>query len=273
MQLHNITGTPQQLFGKDLLHQRKLWRKSGERIILLMDANEHVLTGKFNQAITRTGLDLEEFTHKYWGAHQPYTHINGKIPIDGGYKSPEIEVLNVCMLPFLESPGDHCAFTIDISTRSLLGKFQYKVCRPVSRRLITSQQGSVNEYNRIVNVQFSQHQIVERLDAIDKTTMYGRFPSPDYLHAMIIKLYRQMTEIRIHAEKRCRKIMRPDSNYSLTIQMWYDQIQAYLQLIQLKEGKAKNRGNAIRFAVRTKIQNPDKLTMEELRDGLHYCRI
>ena len=160
MQLHNITGTPQQLFDKDRLHQCKLWRKSSERILLLMDANEHVLTSKFNQAITRVGLDLEEFTHKCWGVHQSYTHINGKIPINGGYKSPEIEVLNVCMLPFLDSPGDHRAFVIDISTRSLLSEFRYKVCRPVSRRLITSQQGLVNEYNRIVNNQFSQHQIV-----------------------------------------------------------------------------------------------------------------
>ena len=120
-----------------------------------MDANKHVLTGKFNRAITRAGLDLEEFTHKCWGAHQPYIHISRKIPINGGYKSPEIEVPNVCMLPFLDSPGDHRAFIIDISTRSLLGKFRYKVCRPVSRRLITSQQGPVNEYNRIVNDQFS----------------------------------------------------------------------------------------------------------------------
>ena len=160
MQLHNIMETPQQLFDKDLLHQCKLWHKSGERIILLMDPNEHVLTSKFNWAITCTGLDLEEFTHTCWGAHQPYTHINGRIPIDGGYKSPEIEVLGVCMLPFLDSPGDHHAFIIDISTRSLLSEFRYKVCRPVSRRLITSQQGLVNEYNRFVNNQFSQHQIV-----------------------------------------------------------------------------------------------------------------
>ena len=111
------------------------------------------------------------------------------------------------MLPFLDSPGDHCAFIIDISTRSLLGKFWYKVCRPVSRRLITSQQGPVNEYNRTVDDQFSQHQIVKRLDAINKMTRYCGFPSPNFLRAMIIKLYRQMTEIRIHAEKRCRKIM------------------------------------------------------------------
>ena len=123
MQLHNIMRTPHQLFDKDLLHQCKLWCKSGERIILLMDANEHVLTGKFNRAITRTGLNLEEFTHKCWGAHQPHTHINRKIPINGGYKSPEIEVLNVCMLPFLDSPGDHCAFIIDISTRPFLASF------------------------------------------------------------------------------------------------------------------------------------------------------
>jgi hypothetical protein len=133
MQLHNIKESPQQLFDKDLLHQCKIWHKSGERIILLMDANEHVLDRKFNRALTRTGSDLEEFTHKCWGAYQPYIHINRSIPINGGYVLPEIEVLNVCMLPFLDSPGDHRAFIIDISTRLLLGEFCYKVCRPISR--------------------------------------------------------------------------------------------------------------------------------------------
>jgi hypothetical protein len=273
MQLHNISGTPQQLFDKDLLQQCKRWRQSGKRIILLMDANEHVLTGRFNRGISRVGLDLEEFTHKCWGAQPPYTHINGSIPIDGGYKSPEIEVLHVCLLPFLDSPGDHRAFIINISTRLLLGEYRYKVCRPVSRRLIMSQQGSVDEYNRIVREQFDRHRIPECLDAVDKMTRYCGLPTPNFLRAMIIKLYRQMTEIRVHAEKKCRKILRPDCDYSPTIQMWYDRIHAYLQLIRLKEGKAKNSGNILRFATRTNIQTPDKLTMEELKDGLRYCRI
>jgi hypothetical protein len=90
---------------------------------------------------------------------------------------------------------------------------------------------------------------------------------------MIIKLYRQVTEIRVHAEKKCRKILRPNSNNSPTLQMWYDRIHAYLQLIQTKEGKTKNVGSIIRFAVRTNTQDPDKLTMEELKDGLRYCQI
>jgi len=90
---------------------------------------------------------------------------------------------------------------------------------------------------------------------------------------MIIKLYKQMTEIRIHAEKKCRKIFQPDSDYSPTVQMWYNRIHVYLQLIRLKEGNAKNVGNIICFAIRTNIQSPKKLTMEELKDGLRYCQI
>jgi hypothetical protein len=35
MQLHNLKGSPQQLFNKDLLHQCKLWCKSGKKVMLL----------------------------------------------------------------------------------------------------------------------------------------------------------------------------------------------------------------------------------------------
>jgi hypothetical protein len=163
MQLHNLKGSPQQLFDKDLLHQCKLWHKSGERIVLLMDANKHVLNGKFHKALTSAGLNMDEFTHKCWGPNKPYMHINGSTPINDGYKLSELEVMNICMLPFLDSPGNHQAFIIDISTRSLLGKFCYKICRPVSCRLITSQQSLVDEYNRIVWEQFAWHRIVEVL--------------------------------------------------------------------------------------------------------------
>ncbi len=90
---------------------------------------------------------------------------------------------------------------------------------------------------------------------------------------MIIKLYKQMTEIRVHAEKKCRKILRPESGYSPTIQMWYNRIHAYLQLIRMKEGNAKNIGNILQFAQRQHIEHPDQLTMEELKDGLQLAHI
>jgi hypothetical protein len=88
---------------------------------------------------------------------------------------------------------------------------------------------------------------------------------------MVIKLYKQMTEIRIHAKKHCRKILRPDSNFSPTIQMWYDRVHAYLQLIRTKEGMTNNPRNILRFAQRQHIDNPAELTMEELQDGLQFA--
>ena len=104
-------------------------------------------------------------------------------------------------------------------------------------------------------------------------TRYCGYPSPGWLRAMIIKLYRQMTEIRVNAKKKCRKILRPESNYSPTIQMWYDRIHTYLQLIRLQEGKAKNVCNILRFARLQYIPSPEQLTMEELKDGLQLARI
>jgi hypothetical protein len=219
-----------------------------------MDVNDHPLNSKFYQWLQQEPTNLEEFTHKCWGPTLPYMHISGSSPIDGGYKSPEIEIANQGMLSFTESPGDHRLFIIDISTRLLLGEFRFKVCRPVSRRLVTSQQQSVDRYNKIVKDQFDTHRIVERMNAIDKMTWYCGYPSPLWLHTMITKLYKQMTEIRVHVEKDCQKILQPESDFSPTIQMWYNRIHAYLQLIRLKEGNASNAGNIVRFAKRKHIK-------------------
>ncbi len=155
-----------------------------------------------------------------------FQKVRNRSPIDRAYKAPEVEIVNLCMLTFAESPGDHRSLCFDISTRSLLGKFRFKICRPVSRRLVTSQQASVTRYSQIVLEQFEIHQILERLDAVDKMTHYCGYPSPGWLRAMIIKLYKQMTEIRVNAEKNCWKILRPESDYSPTIQMWYERIHA-----------------------------------------------
>jgi len=182
---------------------------------------------------------MEEFSHKCWGSEPSRTHARGSGPIDGGYKSSELEILNISMLNFVDSPGDHRSLLLDVSTRSMLGEHLNMICRPVSRRLVMSQRDSVKRYNRIVKEHCSIHRIQERLDAIDKMTKYCGYPSPKWLEKMILTLYAQMTEVRRYAEKKCRKIHTPISEFSPTISMWYDRIHVYLQLIRLKEGKTK----------------------------------
>ncbi len=183
--------------------------------------------------------------------------------------SSVIEIGQLGMLLFVESPGDHRSFIIKVSTHLLLGDFRYQVCWPMGRRLVTSQQQSVDRYNQIVQEQFVTHQIVEIWNTVDKMTRYCGYPSPNWLRAIITKLYKQMSEIRVHAEKNCQKILRPESDFSPTIQMWYDRKHTYLQLIRLKERKASNAGNIVRFAKQKHIERPEELTMEELKDGFN----
>jgi hypothetical protein len=47
----------------------------------------------------------------------------------------------------------------------------------------------------------------------------------------------------------------------------------YLQQSRLKEGKASNAGNIVRFAKRKHIKRPEELTMKELKNGLQFFRI
>jgi hypothetical protein len=70
-----------------------------------------------------------------------------------------------------------------------------------------------------------------------------------------------------------KKIFRPDNDFSTTIQMWYDRIYAYLQLIRMKEGKTNNPSNILQFVRRQHIANPGELTMKELQDSLQFARI
>ena len=90
---------------------------------------------------------------------------------------------------------------------------------------------------------------------------------------MILTLYAQMTEIRRNAEKKCRKIHTPISEFSPTTSMWYDRIHVYLQLIRLKEGKTKKVRNIFKLARKHNILHPERLSREELEDGLQLATI
>ena len=105
IQARGLKYNPVELFDHDLSKQIKEWRTQGERIVLLMDVNDHPLHNKFYTTLKEQTTNIEEFTHKCWGPKESYTHHLGKLPINGGYKSPEVEIVNLSMLNFAESPA------------------------------------------------------------------------------------------------------------------------------------------------------------------------
>jgi hypothetical protein len=128
IQSRGLAFNPTDLFDHNLSKQVKEWIGKGKRIIIMMDINDHSLQNKFYKNLNDQNTNMEEFIHKCWGPKEPYTHHSGKLPIDGGYKLPEVEIVNLTMIAFAESPGDHRSFILDVSTCTRLGVHRYKVC-------------------------------------------------------------------------------------------------------------------------------------------------
>jgi hypothetical protein len=106
IQSRGIVFNPVKLFDHDLSKQVKEWRRKGERVISMIDISNYPPRNKFYKKLKEKNMDMEEFTHKYWGPKEPCMHHSGTSPIDRGYKMLEVEIVNLAMLTFAESPGN-----------------------------------------------------------------------------------------------------------------------------------------------------------------------
>ena len=107
IQSKELKSNPVELFDLDLSKQIVEWQGAGERIVLVINLNGHLLHNNFHRQLKERQTEIEEFSHKCGGKKAPYTHHAGSSPIDGAYKFPEIEIVNLSLLTFAESPGDH----------------------------------------------------------------------------------------------------------------------------------------------------------------------
>ncbi len=114
----------------------KKWREAGDKIILFMDHNKHVIEGNLGKALAdRDGLDLWEAVLLHTGNSPGATFVRGSKPIDGIWISSDIDISNACVMPFGYGVGDHRAFILDIPIESLVGINPVKIVRPASRKL------------------------------------------------------------------------------------------------------------------------------------------
>ena len=81
-QNNDMDTNPRRMFEEDLQDTLRVWRTQGERLLIFMDANEHILTGKFmSKLMNDQCLNLREETHHHWGDVPPNSFVYGKNPI------------------------------------------------------------------------------------------------------------------------------------------------------------------------------------------------
>jgi hypothetical protein len=116
------------LFHNHLVKHVKQWHAAGDRIILFMDHNEHVINGLLGKAFAdNEGLDLREAIVQHTGTSPDASFFKGSKPIKRLWISSDLDISNTCMMPFGYGIGNHCTFILDIHIESLVGVDPVKI--------------------------------------------------------------------------------------------------------------------------------------------------
>eukprot|EP00978_Attheya_sp_CCMP212_P038271 scaffold188048_cov66-Attheya_sp.AAC.2 len=126
---------PRVLFTEHLLEAIRKCQENDEKIILLMDANECLASGKLAKALTEIGLHDAIKTRS--GLPGPATFAFGQRQIDGIWISNSLRASLGSFLPLYVGIGDHLIPSIDIPNDMLLGEPLHQVTRSAARRLQT----------------------------------------------------------------------------------------------------------------------------------------
>ena len=258
--------TPYELFCTDFTTAIKQWQTAGERLLILIDMNEHVLQGYLARILLELGLS--EATHESWGEQEPNTHISGSKPIDGVYHSPNLEVTSTLLLSFHEGVGNHRTVLIDITARSLLGTEGHRIVRPPARRLATSNNKAVNKFNKYVERKLQEHRLHERLVTV--SIILQKNPQDGNGRRLLEVIDSQTTEILLAGEKQCRKITNNPLPFSAPVSYWTHRKWAYQGLLRIANGTCKNVGNA-RHRAKKEGLDTYNLTDKQCQDGIKIC--
>ena len=125
---------PLVLFRNHLIKQINEWHAAGEKIILFMDHNKHVINGKLGKALAdKEGLDLQEAIVQHTGASPGATFFPRFQANQWAMDINNLDVSNACMMPFGYGIGNHRALILNIPIKLLVGIDSVKILRPAGR--------------------------------------------------------------------------------------------------------------------------------------------
>ena len=259
---------PRTRLRKDLLKQLKEWRDEGDKIILGMDANEHIYKKGLGKMLAKELGMIEvvgEFTGKKIGA--TYFRNQSNKPIDAIWATPDVIVVGACIMPVGYGVGDHRMFIVDFLTSSLVGSNPPSIIRSQARRLNTKIPGTKEKYLRVLEELVCKNDLAGKLISVTKSGA----PAP-VMKIGMDKVDKSVTACMVKAEKKCRRIKSGRIPFSPESSVWIRRCQVYRSALRYHAGKVRNKGNLKRAARRCGIQRVLCLSLKELRARLKFAR-
>ena len=208
--LHGCSQCPRKLFRENLIQLLTEWKENGDRIILLMDANEDMKSGQLASLLSAPSLNMIDVIKNKAGQDGPHTWIRGKRQIDGVWATRDVRTERACFLPFFFCIGDHRGILIDVYQSSIVGDKILQIERPYARRLRCNKKENVTKYNDCLAIYCKRHKVLEKL--------FSLLPAmplvPDTLKEEMNKIDKVLGDGMKFAEKKCRKLKMGEVPYS-----------------------------------------------------------
>jgi hypothetical protein len=160
IQNNGVNLSPSHLFITDFVAQLQVWQQEGDRLLMLMDMNKHVLGGGASEVSTKHGP-----TRGHPGKLGKLRATRGTELIDGVWFLPELEITLMIQLSFHEGVGDHRTVLVDVNTASAIGKLEFRVVQPHARQLSSTTIQARTKYLSFLERQMQMHQMAKSLNA------------------------------------------------------------------------------------------------------------
>ena len=266
IQSNQMKTNPKDLFRRHIVDAIKRWRTKGDRVVLMMDANENVLDGVLSKRLAEDDIRMREAVHRMVpGRRGPATHFRGNSQkngaIDGIWISDDVELIGASYLPFDGDLGDHRPVVVDLQMRSVIGTSICRIVPPKARKLNSKVPRIRVKYLAQLKKGFRDRSIPQKLKEVNRIASFP--PSEEVVSKMEI-LDNMIEEEMLRAEAKCRVLYPAHYEFSPAIQSWMDKCHLLKWILRYHQGKKVNWGNLRRFAKRKGMEECLRYPVDEV---------
>lgn len=140
------------MFREDLIAQLKRWRAAGNQLVVMMDANENLASGRLSRAL-RVELGMRDTICLWTGQPGSTTWFLGQDQIDGIYVTDD---MNIC-------GGYHHTSVVDIPHKALVGLQLMKIVQPRAWQLQCDTKQVLTAYSYTLWEKYGLHHVQEKI--------------------------------------------------------------------------------------------------------------
>jgi hypothetical protein len=157
---------PRTLFCEHLLELIAECKSQGEEVVLYIDANENVYTGRLAKALSTDDFNMKEQYFTVTGKQAPPSHSTGHRPITGLFATAGVRFRNIFQSAHHSGLGDDRFTVYDVEALSVVGSPLRHAKQPANRLLRMEVERNVRRFNKVMEQLVDHHRMFKKLGEI-----------------------------------------------------------------------------------------------------------